>query len=125
MAAATAKDIGERIKEARQASEMTQRALADRLGVTDAIVNMWERGKRRPTLDNLIHIASVLLIDPATLLTGMVPEARFTAIVTDDDELDLLRSYRRMLPKTRENVRRLIGITADISADIEAQREPA
>jgi transcriptional regulator with XRE-family HTH domain len=104
---------------------MTQARLADHLSVTDGVVAMWEHGKRRPTLENLLEIARITLTDPATLLTGTPVESRYTATVSRPDELLLLRFYRQMRPRARENVLQLLGVTADISREIDLESEPA
>lgn len=49
-----------RIKEKREALNMTQRALAKRVGVTPAQMCMIETGKRMPSLIVALRIASAL-----------------------------------------------------------------
>jgi transcriptional regulator with XRE-family HTH domain len=116
--------MGGRIKEARLRAGLTQARLADQLGVTDAVVAMWEHERRRPTIENLLQIARITFTDPATILSDTPSETRYTASVTSPDELTLLRFYRQMRPQTRENLLQLLGVTADISREIECQGEP-
>jgi len=49
-----------RIKEKREAMGMTQKALAERVGVTPAQMCMVETGKRLPSLTVALRIASAL-----------------------------------------------------------------
>lgn len=52
--------VGERIKEARLAANMTQADLAERLGVAYQNIGQWESGKRNPKSDTIFKIAEAL-----------------------------------------------------------------
>jgi transcriptional regulator with XRE-family HTH domain len=117
--------LGERIKEARLKAGLTQVRLADHLGVTDPVVAMWEHGKRRPTIENLLEIARITFTDPAVLLSGTPAETRFTASVSRKDELMLLRFYRQMRPRARENMLQFLGVAAEVSREIDLECDPA
>jgi transcriptional regulator with XRE-family HTH domain len=52
--------IGERIKEARIARDMTRKALAEKIGATPSLLTNYENGDRVPSLQNLIAIARTL-----------------------------------------------------------------
>lgn len=45
--------IGQFIQKQRKAHELTQRELADRLGVTNKAVSKWELGRSMPDIDPL------------------------------------------------------------------------
>lgn len=49
--------LGERIRDARVASTLTQRQLGDRVGVDAATVSRWERDEHEPSLRTLREIA--------------------------------------------------------------------
>lgn len=51
--------IRNRIRELRAARDMTQQALADRVGVTRQTINAVELGKYSPTLEMAFRIAAV------------------------------------------------------------------
>lgn len=51
--------LGEKIKTARMSHNFTQAVLAEELGVSQSLVNMWESGKRRPDIDMLEALADV------------------------------------------------------------------
>lgn len=53
MTRATVIPIGVRMREARQAAEMTQKAVARRLFVTPATIRCWEAGRRMPGVEML------------------------------------------------------------------------
>lgn len=52
--------FAERLKELRKQSHLTQVELAKQLGIGQSSYADWERGKKKPTQDNLIKIAQVL-----------------------------------------------------------------
>lgn len=68
---------GERIREARERADLTQRQLASAVGRATQTVSRWERDERRPDVDEVAAIASALGITPAELYG--VPVARMTA----------------------------------------------
>lgn len=49
-----------RIRELRKAAGLKQIELAARCGVSPALLNMWERGACRPTIDALPGLAAAL-----------------------------------------------------------------
>lgn len=51
--------IVNRVKELRTAAGMTQKALADQLGVTVPTVSKWELGQRTPELDRLFSMKDI------------------------------------------------------------------
>lgn len=50
-------EIGTRLKELRQAKEMSQKQLADHLHVTPQTVSKWELNKSYPDLDTLLQLS--------------------------------------------------------------------
>lgn len=68
--------FGERIKHAREASGMSQKLMASRLGVKSVTVEKWESGKEGPRANRLQMIASLLNVPLLWLLAGsqQVPE---------------------------------------------------
>ena len=51
--------IVNRVKELRTAAGMTQKALADQLGVTVPTVSKWELGQRTPELERVFRITLI------------------------------------------------------------------
>jgi transcriptional regulator with XRE-family HTH domain len=62
------RDIGPRIKRARQRRGLTQAALANKVGVSSIHITMIELGTRRPTLGTLERIAKALRVKMVDLL---------------------------------------------------------
>lgn len=54
--------VAERIKAARKSLGITQKTLGERLGVTQATIQQYESGKRKPKTETLIRIAKALNI---------------------------------------------------------------
>ena len=53
-------EFSERLKELRKQAHLTQVELASKLGIVHSSYADWERGKKKPTQDNLVKIAQVL-----------------------------------------------------------------
>jgi transcriptional regulator with XRE-family HTH domain len=66
-------EMGERLREARQARGLSLRGLADRLGVSPSLISQVETGRARPSVSTLYAIASSLGISLDELL---FPDAR-------------------------------------------------
>ena len=53
-------EFSERLKELRKQADLTQVELAGKLGIVQSSYADWERGKKKPTQENLVKIAQVL-----------------------------------------------------------------
>ena len=62
--------FGERLKNAREASGMSQKTMASRLGVKLSTVEKWENGKLDPRANRLQMVASLLNVPLLWLLAG-------------------------------------------------------
>lgn len=49
--------LGDKIKKAMKEAGLTQQKLADKLGITNPVVNAWINGKRNPTVNTIKRIA--------------------------------------------------------------------
>ena len=56
------------IREARLACGMTQKQLAEKMGISDKAVSKWERGTGLPDVSLLLTLADILNIDLRALL---------------------------------------------------------
>ena len=91
--------FGACLKQAREAKQMSQEALAEALGVSRTMVQKWERGECHPTVNRLQTIASALGVSQAMLL-GESPVAA-PAPSADDRILhmeSLIEEVLRRLP---------------------------
>jgi transcriptional regulator with XRE-family HTH domain len=90
--------LGARLRTARRSSGMTQKQLADRLGVESITVSRWERGVTTPSLPRLRRIAE--LTDTTVSDLVRAPEAA-TGHAAE------LAALREELAETRELVDRV------------------
>jgi transcriptional regulator with XRE-family HTH domain len=71
------KTFGQQIRERRQALELTQRAVADRVGATPAYISLIESGKSLPPPRPLVEaLAQALELDPAKLWQAAFEERK-------------------------------------------------
>jgi transcriptional regulator with XRE-family HTH domain len=62
------KSFAVNMKKARQQRQLSQEALAHRVGLCTSYVSMLERGQRSPPLDTIESIARALNVQPQQLL---------------------------------------------------------
>lgn len=116
--------IGDRIRRARQSAGMSQRQLAEAVGVTHGLVGQWESHRKAPGRENLRKIAEVTTTDPAVLLGDLSAEGASVRI-SDPRKLALLRRFDRMSRQQQDNLLELLDIAADIRRNLKHQRDPA
>ncbi len=59
--------MGAKIRQFRERLGMSQKQLADALGLNQSAVALWETGKTTPTNQNLIRLADILGCKPGDL----------------------------------------------------------
>ena len=74
-------NLGDIISELRNKKNLTQKELADKLGISDKAVSRWETGKSFPDLDMLFRISKFFKVSFNDLLT-----ARMEDDGTDDNK---------------------------------------
>ena len=86
--------LGERIVYYRNQKGITQKSLADRMGISNTRLNYWEKDKREPDVKMINLLCEVLEIDPKELLSDKTekpptpagPEQRAEAVSMEDVE---------------------------------------
>ena len=73
-----ATEIGARIKSKRASLRITQRGLAEKVGISAAAINKFEKGEKKPSTNVLLKIAEVLDTTTDYMLLG-----------TKDDEVSV------------------------------------
>lgn len=102
--------FSDRLRRAREASNLTQAQVAHRLGISKGSVSAWENGRNRPLLEQfaeLCHLyaasADELLREPP--VQAAEPRAQYVsgddARTRDDIEAAMLRAMRTMPDKKR------------------------
>lgn len=61
-------DFGNKLKELRQQAGLTQKQLAEQIGVTKSVISFYERSERTPSPDVLRKLASVFHVSTDFLL---------------------------------------------------------
>ena len=70
------KNIQKNIAEYRKQADLTQKDLAERLGVKTTSLASWEQGKSMPDIDTLFQLCSLLNVDILTI-SGFEPPERY------------------------------------------------
>lgn len=83
-------EFSECLKELRKQAHLTQVELASKLGIVQSSYADWERGKKKPTQDNLVKIAQILNVSVDYLVGNSEEKA---------DELDNIELLFRMNSK--------------------------
>lgn len=83
-------EFSERLKELRKQAHLTQVELASKLGIVQSSYADWERGKKKPTQENLVKIAQILNVSVDYLVGNSEEKA---------DELDNIELLFRMNSK--------------------------
>ena len=91
--------MGAFIREQRKKRDMTQKVLADHLGLTDRAVSKWERGLNAPDISVLEPLAEVLGVTVTELIAGERAECREeevrTVIAYSVEQTDWQKRQRR------------------------------
>ncbi len=61
-------DNGERIKRARNSTGLSQKDIAEKLGITQQSYSNWESGRANPSPENLRKLADILEVSPSYIL---------------------------------------------------------
>ncbi len=63
-------EFGHRLREARTSAKLTQKQLAESIGVKQKQYQHWERGRAEPSIDNIQRLSFVLGVNIEWLLYG-------------------------------------------------------
>lgn len=101
--------IGKFICEQRKSQGLTQKDLANKLGVTDKAVSKWERGLGYPDIELLIPLAKILGVSTNELLMGEKNGASSQAETEDIANETFHYSTTKTVSKTNKMKRYLFG----------------
>lgn len=88
-------ELGERIKSFRIGSAMTQKSLADAIGVSVNSVGSWESGAKTPSIASIIALSAALDTSVDSLL-GVSRDSDNRLFAKTKDETMLLQQYREL-----------------------------
>ena len=94
------RDIGARIKDAREDQGWTQDQLAEAVGVSRSAVAQWETGRAGQVTTNLTRVAAALGVGVEHLMYGRDKFAPGQA--SGGEEMALLRLFRECTPEDRQ-----------------------
>ena len=97
-------EIGSRIRKYREERKLTQKELAQRIGVSSSRVSNWEQGINRPDADTIAKICKALTVSPSELLDVYLCEDELS-----DGERKVIQAYRAK-PELQNAVNILLGI---------------
>lgn len=93
------KQTGRFIAERRRELDLTQKELAEKLGITDRAVSKWENGRCMPDLSLLRPLSAILKVGINDLLSGEIISEREYRRKSEENlismaDLNLLKSFR-------------------------------
>lgn len=113
-------DFAKVFKQLRTNRELSQSALAEKLGISKSAVNMYERGERRPDFETAEAIADFFNVDMNYLLGYSDKITRLSGDETDPgagdyvmatpEECALLRAYRHAGAETQAAIRAILHL---------------
>jgi len=98
-----------KLKELRRKQGITQAELANRIGVVESAISLYESGKREPDISTLIKIAKCLnttvdyLIDMPSNANNKTQQQQKEESLTEDEK-QLLKAYRSLIPSMKEHL---------------------
>ena len=101
----TSRRIGERIKAARKAKEMTQNNLSEKLDVTFQAVSSWERGEFIPDSDHLPALAKELDLSLDALFAEKDPEWKLKPVNFDAEHMRTFVKGRAQMLKLTQTLK--------------------
>ncbi|QTL96520.1 helix-turn-helix domain-containing protein [Iocasia frigidifontis] len=106
-------DTSNRLRQLREENNMTQKEVADKLGITRAAVGLYEQGKRNIDNKTLISLAKIFNVSVDYLLgesSERSPADKIKAALSDDPEL--LSFWDEL--KEREDLQLMFKQTRDL-----------
>jgi transcriptional regulator with XRE-family HTH domain len=88
--------IGQNIAEMRKARDLTQRELADKLGVSQSHIARWETERSQPRSKALDSLAEIFEITVEELLSGGSENLKTALEIEDKELLGLLKELRNL-----------------------------
>ena len=107
-------------KQLRLDRHLTQRELADKLGITKSTVSMYERGERRPSFEIAEAITDFFDVDLSYLIGATDKIEKLSGDQTDSssgtylelerDEIALIKAYRHAGAETQAAIRAILHL---------------
>lgn len=86
----------EKLKKIRTEKGISQAALAQKAGVSKAVIGYWELNQRSPKIGQVMKIASALNVDWSSLLDDEILEYRPKTVLLRDDIQNLTDTFNKL-----------------------------
>lgn len=110
--------VGRRVKSRRALREMSQTALADKIGLTFQQLQKYESGANRISAGRLWDIAQTLDVSVAWFFEGIEGKAPAAAELVDAESLEFAQTAQALPKKLRKQVQ---GLLSAISNQLDAK----
>jgi transcriptional regulator with XRE-family HTH domain len=116
--------VGQRIRQRRWLTGMTQQKLAELVGIKFQQIQKYETGANRVSASRLWDIADALNVDVAHFFEGLeaektknetVPENIPADLIGDKEAMDLVRSYYAIPENQRRRLFELARVLSDVA----------
>ncbi len=97
-------EIGNRIRKFREELGISQKQLAEQIGVSNSRISNWEQGINRPDADILAKLCTALNVSPSSLLG-----VKLSADEITEQERNIIKAYRSK-PELQQAVNILLGL---------------
>ncbi len=87
---------GQRIKELRSRSELTQQELAKELGLTPKAISFYENEQREPSIQIILKLAKRFSVSTDFLLGNLVKQNQNYISLLTEEENNLVQTYRKL-----------------------------
>jgi len=103
--------VGRRLKILRKQNHLSQKELADRLGVTFQQIQKYEKGLNRLPASRMLAICFALGVTPNDLFCDLLNKECPANIPIDytREEIELIETLRRLTPNNKSQVREIVG----------------
>jgi transcriptional regulator with XRE-family HTH domain len=113
--------IGERLRRRREDLKLSQKEVADALGVSRVSLSNWERGERELGISDIISLAAALEIPVSSLLGEQFNDRSAAAFHERFDDEDAAIWYNGLPPTLKPAARAALKALYD-QADVETRR---
>jgi len=100
--------IGQNIADLRKGQNLTQRDLAEKLGVSQSHIARWEKEKSQPRKKALEEIANALGVTVEEILAGGKETLKVALEIEDGELLALLKELKNLSDKELEALKTVI-----------------
>lgn len=106
--------VGRRIKLLRKQRHITQKGLADRLGITFQQIQKYEKGLNRLPASRMLAICMALDVTPNDLFRDLLSKEYPIKEPVDvtSQEMELIETVRQLTPPLKNQVRQIVGTLA-------------